>query len=278
MPDPNTGKARNQGTMLSLGNLLLSFTIPMLRASSPAPSLPAAGTEEQTQTSTPPDGPAQTQTQQQQQQIAQLPIVLPQCTMHNAGNDAMLCLFALQKLLDPAGTRVPSVKKGRVGRPGAGQQQQQQQQQQLGNTAGVYVNGMGMNAMVAMNGMVPMNGMNGMTMNGMGMGMNIGMVPMPMLSPTMSPMMTGSSLLPIPMSPGGSQSQHHRRSGSGSYDLAGEFGQMGLGAGRGMTRAYTTGQLLTADVAENGRDHGGEREMEKGGSWGRAVGAGRGRR
>ena len=99
--------------------------------------------------------------------------------MHNAGNDAMLCLFALQKLLDPAGTRAPSVKKGRVGRPGAGQQQQQQQQ--LGNTAGVYVNGMGMNGMVAMNGMVPMNGMNGMAINGMGMGMNKGMVPMPML-------------------------------------------------------------------------------------------------
>ena len=96
MPDPNTGKTRDQGIMLSLENLLLSFTIPMLRASSPAPSLPAAGTEEQTQTSTPPDGPAQIQTQQQQQQIAQLPIVLPQCTMHNAGNDAMLCLLALQ--------------------------------------------------------------------------------------------------------------------------------------------------------------------------------------
>ena len=32
------------------------------------------------------------------------------------------------------------MKKGRVERPGAGQQQQQ-----LGNTAGVYVNGMGMN-------------------------------------------------------------------------------------------------------------------------------------
>ena len=195
--------------------------------------------------------------------------------MHNAGNDAMLCLFALQKLLDPAGTRVPSVKTGRVGRPGAGQQQQQQ----LGNTAGVYVNWMGMNGMVAMHGMVPMNGaMNVMAMNGMGMGMNMGMVPMPMLSPTMSPMMTGSSLMPVPMSPGGSHSQHHRRSGSGSYDPPGEFGQMGLSAGRGMTRAYTTEQFLTAGVAENGSDLSGEREKEKGDSWGRAVGAGRGRR
>lgn len=277
MADPKTGKPRDQGMTLSLENLLVSFTIPTLRASSPAPSLPSTGTgtEEQTPqttTSTPPDGPPQIQTQQMQQtpQLAQLPIVLPQCTMHNAGNDAMLCLFALQKLLEPAGTRVPSVKKGRVGRPGAGQQQQQQQQ--LGNTPGMYVNGMGMNGMVPMNGMVAMNGMNGMAMNGMGMGMNMGMVPMPMLSPTLSPMMTGSPLMPVvPMSPGGS---HHKRSGSGPYDLAGEFGQMGLGAGMGMTRAYTTGQFLTAGAAENG----GEREKEKGGSWGRAVGAGRGRR
>lgn len=275
MPDPKTGKTRDQGMTLSLENLLLSFTIPMLRASSPAPS----GTEEQTQTSTPSDGPAQAQQQQQQPQIAQLPVVLPQCTMHNAGNDAMLCLFALQKLLEPAGTRVPSVKKGRVGRPGAGQQLQQQQQ--LGNTAGVYVNGMGgamgMNGMVAMNGMNGMVAMNGMAMNGMGMGMNMGMVPMPMLSP----MMTGNSLMPVPMSPGGSHGQQHKRGGSGSYDLAGEFGQMGLGAGRGMSRSYTTGQFLTAGAAENGRDHGeerGEREKDKGGSWGRAVGAGRGRR
>ena len=84
--------------------------------------------------------------------------------------------------------------------------------------------------------------------------------------------------MPVPMSPGGSHGQHHRRSGSGSYNLAGEFVQMGLGAGRGMTRAYTTGQFLTAGVAENGRDLGGEREKEKEGSWGRAVGAGRGRR
>lgn len=277
MPDPKTGKPRDQGTMLSLENVLLSFTIPMLRASSPVPSLPITGTEEQTQTSTPPDGPPQTQQQQQLPQIAQLPVVLPQCTMHNAGNDAMLCLFALQKLLEPAGTKVPSLKKGRIGRPGVGQQQQQQH---LGNTAGVYVNGMGAMSMNGMNGMVAMNGMNGMAMNGLGMGMNMGMVPMPMLSPTMSPMMTGSPLMPVPMSPSGSHSQHHKRAGSGSYDLAGEFGQMGLGAGKGMTRAYTTGPFLTAGAAENGRDHSGEREREKdkGGSLGRAVGAKRGRR
>ncbi|OCH95719.1 hypothetical protein OBBRIDRAFT_871309 [Obba rivulosa] len=41
-----------------------------------------------------------------------------QCTMHNSGNDAMMSLLALQLLLDPANTRVPTSKgaNGRVGR------------------------------------------------------------------------------------------------------------------------------------------------------------------
>jgi hypothetical protein len=33
-----------------------------------------------------------------------------QCAMHNSGNDAFMCLFALQKLLDPEGTAVPEMK------------------------------------------------------------------------------------------------------------------------------------------------------------------------
>ncbi|TFK56810.1 hypothetical protein OE88DRAFT_1650283 [Heliocybe sulcata] len=33
-----------------------------------------------------------------------------QCTLHNSGNDAMMCLFALQKLLDPEHTKVPSMR------------------------------------------------------------------------------------------------------------------------------------------------------------------------
>jgi hypothetical protein len=32
-----------------------------------------------------------------------------QCTMHNSGNDAFMCLFALQKLLDPKNTVVPVI-------------------------------------------------------------------------------------------------------------------------------------------------------------------------
>ena len=33
-----------------------------------------------------------------------------QCTMHNSGNDAFMCLFALQKLLDPENTALPEMK------------------------------------------------------------------------------------------------------------------------------------------------------------------------
>ena len=34
-----------------------------------------------------------------------------ECAMHNSGNDAFMCLFALQKLLDPANTPVPNVRE-----------------------------------------------------------------------------------------------------------------------------------------------------------------------
>ncbi|KAH9929798.1 uncharacterized protein B0H18DRAFT_175001 [Fomitopsis serialis] len=39
------------------------------------------------------------------------------CTMHNAGNDAMMCLLALQLLLEPRGTEMPKCRpiKGRLG-------------------------------------------------------------------------------------------------------------------------------------------------------------------
>jgi hypothetical protein len=41
------------------------------------------------------------------------------CQLHNSGNDAFMCLFALQKLLDPDNTQLPTPKV-RIGRPGAG--------------------------------------------------------------------------------------------------------------------------------------------------------------
>lgn len=78
MPDPNTStpgnpQPRATGTTLSLENLLRSLG-------------PAAF----------PNGNG---------------VLVPGVTMHNAGNDALLCLFALQTLLEPEGTTPPLVPK-----------------------------------------------------------------------------------------------------------------------------------------------------------------------
>jgi hypothetical protein len=83
--DPKGDKPRSPNSNLSLEHLLYTFTIPL--SPSPAPTgsdsiLPK-----------------------------QMPIVLPNCTLHNAGNDALMCLFAFQKLLDPTSQAVPTVKK-----------------------------------------------------------------------------------------------------------------------------------------------------------------------
>ena len=95
MMDPKTEKPRINGSSLSFENFLFSLTVPFV------PNSP--NTEKQTLLPPP-------------QPIA--PAVLPQCTLHNAGNDALMCLFAFQKLLEPTGTSIPSTKKGRGSRPG----------------------------------------------------------------------------------------------------------------------------------------------------------------
>lgn len=87
MTDPKTEKPRLSGSSLSLESFLLSLTIPF------APNSPNADKQ-----------PLSPQTQPIP------PVVLPQCALHNAGNDALMCLFALQKLLEPTGTIVPSIK------------------------------------------------------------------------------------------------------------------------------------------------------------------------
>jgi hypothetical protein len=84
MTDPKTEKSRLSGSSLSFESLLLSLTIPNSPNADKRPLSP------------------------QPQSIS--PIVLPQCTLHNAGNNAVMCLFALQKLLEPTGTLVPSIK------------------------------------------------------------------------------------------------------------------------------------------------------------------------
>ena len=87
MTDPKTEKSRLSGSSLSLENFLLSLTIPIAPNSLNADRQPLSP---QLQPSS--------------------PVVLPQCTLHNAGNDALMCLFALQKLLEPTGTLVPTIK------------------------------------------------------------------------------------------------------------------------------------------------------------------------
>ena len=89
MLHPKTNRPRSSGTALSLENLLRSFTLP------PEPVDPTVPSPKHK------------------------PIILPNCKMHNSGNDAFMCLFALQMLLEPE-TQVPTVKKGFIGRPATG--------------------------------------------------------------------------------------------------------------------------------------------------------------
>lgn len=103
MLDPNTNKARTHGSTLSLDNMLRSFTTTPLAP--PAPSTPTTPDNPSSSTPLPASTPP-------------APNILPNVTMHNSGNDAFMCLFALQMLLDPTHTQMPTVKKGRIGRSG----------------------------------------------------------------------------------------------------------------------------------------------------------------
>ena len=96
MTDPKTEKSRLSGSSLSFENFLLSLTIPITPNSPNADRRPLSPLP---------------------QPIS--PVVLPQCTLHNAGNNALMCLFALQKLLEPTGTSVPTIK-ARGPKPGIG--------------------------------------------------------------------------------------------------------------------------------------------------------------
>jgi len=99
MQDPKNEKPRAAGSNLSLDNLLSSLTLPLL------PRSPSADPEKG-RNSRSPQPPA---------------VVLPKCTLHNAGNDALMCLFAFQKLLDPKGTLMPTTvpKKSKAGNSSA---------------------------------------------------------------------------------------------------------------------------------------------------------------
>ncbi|KAJ6602523.1 hypothetical protein DFH09DRAFT_1125033 [Mycena vulgaris] len=91
MIDPHTSapgnpKPRSHGSTLSLDNLLRSLP----SSSDPQPQNPIL----QTQVLVP-------------GQFPQPGAMVPGVVMHNAGNDAFMCLYALQLLLEPVGTQAP---------------------------------------------------------------------------------------------------------------------------------------------------------------------------
>jgi hypothetical protein len=95
MIDPHTStpgnpKPRGQGSTLSLENLLRSLASP----SDPHSHNPAL----QTQVLVP-------------GQFPQPGAMVPGVVMHNSGNDAFMCLYALQLLLQPDGTQAPVIQK-----------------------------------------------------------------------------------------------------------------------------------------------------------------------
>lgn len=103
MIDPHTStpgnpKPRSHGSMLSLDNLLRSLPSP----SDPQPPNPIL----QTQVIVP-------------GQFPQAGAMVPGVVMHNSGNDAFMCLYALQLLLEPVGTQAPVIapKKAAAARP-----------------------------------------------------------------------------------------------------------------------------------------------------------------
>ncbi|KAF8902198.1 hypothetical protein CPB84DRAFT_1776131 [Gymnopilus junonius] len=100
MQDPKGDRPRAAGSALSFENLLFSLTLP------PTPGSPSGSGERS----------SSTQKRRSSASPQPPPLVLPQCTLHNSGNDAFMCLFALQKLLEPKGTVVPSLSNARKAR------------------------------------------------------------------------------------------------------------------------------------------------------------------
>ncbi|KAJ7475228.1 hypothetical protein B0H11DRAFT_2158646 [Mycena galericulata] len=101
MIDPHTStpgnpKSRTHGSTLSLDNLLRSLPAP----SDPQPQNPIL----QTQVVVP-------------GQFPQTGAMVPGVVMHNSGNDAFMCLYALQLLLEPEGTQAPVIAQKKAARP-----------------------------------------------------------------------------------------------------------------------------------------------------------------
>lgn len=120
MSDPATGRPRAEGSTLSLENLLHSLAIPL----PVTPSIPTLATGMVTGKLSPKRGsPVETPPGTPNGHSSPIPpvmrpIIPPGCVLNNSGNDAFMCLVALQMLLEPENLVPPSIKVGRIGRPG----------------------------------------------------------------------------------------------------------------------------------------------------------------
>ncbi|KAF6761336.1 hypothetical protein DFP72DRAFT_1062334 [Ephemerocybe angulata] len=248
MMDPKTEKPRVTGTTLSLENLLISFTLPPLSLPNGhhrrhSRNLNASDDSSPERNATTPSGHPGGGGGTPSVTVQTVPIVLPQCKLHNAGNDAFMTLFAFQQLMEPhVAHKTPSVK-----------QQQSQQQMQMHSFPGslptppLLTPGAGA---YHQNPLQSNGGGGGMGMNprprvmshqGTGMGwpmvsMPVGMGPMGPLSPPINMTMNGS---PAPL----------------MVPTFSTFGMQQLGGGY---PGGSNGQSLTLP-GQNGRRHSGER-------------------
>jgi hypothetical protein len=281
MTDPKTEKPRWQGSTLSLDNLLRSFQQlstrqqprPNPKSNSKSNNSSSSGSNPSSSSSTSPSPnapPPQISNginsnsnvivnPGSQPQVPLPPVMIPQCTLANAGNEAFMTLFALQMLLDPVSTRPPTNKKVKMTAP----------------LSMANLNAMNNGGMPMMGGMTTMMNM-GTPPMGMCMNVPSGIPGMPQISMSMYHRM-GSSM-PIPLMPGvpgtppmvsvnglmgpmplsmnnldttGSNNigRGRQQSSVSPYDLSGEFGEMQLSMkrARSSTPVLSSGQDLGGD-------------------------------
>jgi len=101
--DPKTERLRTSSCTLNLEGLLRNLQQPQSHCTSVSANNSSSNLPSST---TPRSSPS---------------VIFPQCSLVNSGNEAFMMLFAFQMLLDPLGTRIPTVRKGTLGSQTQGQ-------------------------------------------------------------------------------------------------------------------------------------------------------------
>ncbi|KAF7784948.1 hypothetical protein Agabi119p4_1113 [Agaricus bisporus var. burnettii] len=266
MIDPKTEKPRSQGSTLSLDSLLRSFQQPSNRPQQQQrPNLKSNPKSNNSSSSgssplSSPHAPLQTSNGVNSTNPGShlpfplQPVVIPQCTLANAGNEAFMALFALQMLLDPVSTRPPT-KKAKMPVP-LSMANLNAMNGGIPMMGGMNMMNMGSPAMVS-------SGMPGMPQMSMSMYHRMGPPnPMPMSGiPGMPPTVGVNGLMgPMPLSmntTGSNNSGRERRQSSFSpYDLSGEFGEMQLSVKRARSSAPVLPGGEGFDSPSSGQDRG----------------------